>query len=80
MVHLVGPCQYFVGEQGNDDATFVAQDHLELGVQFASRFGDEAVLIRLAAKLEEAMPWSHRVPPTHVSKAELVVCEEPGRV
>lgn len=39
-------------------------DHgLPIGVQLTGRFGDEATLIRLAAQLESARPWSHRRPP-----------------
>ncbi len=40
---------------------------LPMGVQFISRFGDEALLIRLASALEKSMPWRDRVPPIHVS-------------
>jgi amidase len=36
---------------------------LPIGVQFVSRYGDEATLIRLAGQLEKAQPWSERVPP-----------------
>ena len=37
-------------------------DPLPVGVQFVARFGAEATLIRLAAQLEQAAPWSNRRP------------------
>lgn len=44
----------------------MSSDKLPIGVQFAARFGDEATLIRLAAMLEEALPWRDLRPPIHV--------------
>jgi len=41
---------------------------LPIGVQLAARFGDEALLLRLAASLEEARPWKQRRPGVHVSR------------
>jgi amidase/6-aminohexanoate-cyclic-dimer hydrolase len=36
---------------------------LPLGMMFASRFGDEATLLRLAAQLEQERPWKGKLPP-----------------
>ena len=41
---------------------------LPMGVQMGTRPADEHVVLQLAAALEEAMPWSERVPPLHVSR------------
>jgi amidase len=35
---------------------------LPIGVQLAGRFGDDALLLRVAAQLEAAQPWFDRVP------------------
>jgi amidase len=40
-------------------------DGLPIGVHFLGRFGDEAILFRLAAQLEAARPWADRLPPVH---------------
>ena len=44
----------------------MSREGLPIGVQFASRFGNDDVLLALARTLEEAMPWRDRVPPVHV--------------
>ena len=37
--------------------------NLPIGVQFVSRYGDEATLFQLAGQLERASPWQDRHPP-----------------
>ncbi|MGH8443905.1 MAG: amidase [Solimonas sp.] len=40
---------------------------LPLGVQFSAASGNEGLLFRIAAQLEQAQPWAQRRPPVHVS-------------
>ena len=39
-----------------------SDDGLPIGVQFVARYGDEATLFQLASQLEQALPWSDRLP------------------
>src|SRR5438067_8866782 len=43
------------------------ENGLPIGVQLVSAFGREDVLLRLAAQLEQAQPWTDRVPPVYAS-------------
>jgi amidase len=38
---------------------------LPIGVQLVAKYAREDLLLRVAAQLEEALPWSGRVPPVH---------------
>jgi amidase len=41
-------------------------DRRPIGTQLVARFGDEAAIFRLAAQIEAARPWHHRLPDIHV--------------
>jgi amidase len=43
-------------------------DGLPVGIQIVAKLGREDVLIRLAAQLEEALPWKGFVPQVHVAQ------------
>ena len=45
------------------------EDHLPVGSHFVAPFGGEGRLLRLAAQLEQAMPWAARMPDLSVFKA-----------
>ena len=44
-----------------------APDGSQIGVQLVAKFGEDERLLRLAAALEEALPWRARRPPIHVA-------------
>jgi amidase len=46
-----------------------SESGLPVGIQFIARPFDEATLVRLAAQLEEAVPWAGRFPDAAVGKA-----------
>jgi amidase len=67
------PCQYSVPHNvmGTPAITLPLAQHssgLPIGIQLAGRPATEHLLLQLATALEEAMPWSGRVPPMHVGR------------
>jgi len=60
------PQQNLSGQPAITLPLHTSDDGLPIGVQLATRFGEEALLIRIASQLEVARPWANRLPPVHV--------------
>jgi amidase len=52
---------------------------LPIGTLFTGRYGEEAMLLRLAAQLEAAQPWAARRPPTPAAEPPLAGARIPAR-
>ena len=52
----------YTGQPGMSVPIFSHENGLPCGVNFTSRFMDEAMLFRLAAQIEKARPWADRLP------------------
>ena len=54
--------QNITGQPAISIPTYWTDNNIPLGVQYTSRYADEATLIALASELEEAAPWINRIP------------------
>ncbi|HLI95843.1 MAG TPA: amidase [Candidatus Baltobacteraceae bacterium] len=59
------PVFNMTGQPAMSVPLYWTQDDLPIGVHFAARVGNDALLYRLAAQLEAAQPWFSRRPPIH---------------
>ncbi|MGW6918027.1 amidase [Kitasatospora sp. NPDC054939] len=56
------PLANLTGQPAMSVPLSVRTDGPPIGVQFTARYGADAELLALAAQLEQARPWSHRLP------------------
>jgi len=68
------PCQYTIPHNimGTPAISLPLAMHstgVPIGVQIAAKPAADHVVLQVAAQLEQAMPWTGRIPPLHVSKA-----------
>jgi amidase len=58
----------FTGQPAVSLPLYWTREDLPIGVQLGAAYGREDLLIRVAAQLEQARPWSGRRPPVHASR------------
>lgn len=59
---LYEPFANMTGQPAASIPLFWSRENMPIGSQFFARFGEDALLLQLAAQLEEAQPWFHKLP------------------